>query len=67
MNTEGIDDQCYRTSSIMLLQVKGSSAKITSDELERLQGAVRNARIRWNVAEKPGKTAQFRRGLISSV
>jgi len=45
---------------IMLLQVKGGSAKITSDELERLQAAARNVKIRWNVAEKPRRTVRFR-------
>jgi len=46
---------------IMLLQVKGGSAKITHDEMKRLEAAARHAKVRWNIAEKPAKTIRFRR------
>ena len=48
---------------IMLLQVKGGSAKITKDELGRLKTAAKNAKVRWNVAEKPRTTVRFRHKL----
>ena len=48
---------------IMLLQVKGGSAKITNDELRRLQSAARNVKVLWNVAEKPGKTIRFKKSI----
>ena len=46
---------------IILVQVKGGSARIILDEIERLKRAARIVKVGWNVAEKPGRTVQFRR------
>lgn len=47
---------------IVLLQVKGGSARVTQDEIKRLSMAIRNIKISWNVAEKPKKSVKFRKG-----
>ena len=49
--------------TIMLVQVKGGSARITKEELARLRKAVKRAQVTWNVAAKPTKSVQFRRSL----
>lgn len=46
---------------IMLVQVKGGSARVTSDEIARLENATRSAEVIWNVAQKPKKVVRFRR------
>jgi len=46
---------------LMLLQVKGGNARITRDEIKRVQVATDQVQVSWNVAEKPGKTVRFRR------
>jgi hypothetical protein len=48
---------------IILIQVKGGSAKVTADELKRLDDATKRVEISWNAAEKPGKTVKFRKGI----
>lgn len=45
---------------LVLVQVKGGRARITADELKRLQIAKKCIKIHWNVAHKPGKTVRFR-------
>lgn len=47
--------------NVVLIQVKGGSAKVSRDELKRLRLAVKQARVSWNTAEKPDKHARFRR------
>ncbi|MCH7974378.1 MAG: dihydrodipicolinate synthase family protein, partial [Bacteroidetes bacterium] len=41
---------------IILLQMKGGKAKITSKEIDRLKSAIKKLKISWNVAEKNGKS-----------
>jgi hypothetical protein len=48
---------------LVLFQVKGGSARLSKEELNRLKQAVRNIKVYWNVAEKPGKSVKFRRPL----
>jgi hypothetical protein len=45
--------------TIMLVQVKGGSARVTKDELLRLRRAARRLQVTWNVAAKPAKTVRF--------
>ena len=49
--------------TIMLVQVKGGSARVTKEELSRLRKAVKRVQITWNVAAKPAKSVQFRKSL----
>lgn len=49
--------------NLVLFQVKGGKARLTKQELNRLKQAVRNVRVDWNAAEKPGKSVKFRRPL----
>lgn len=46
---------------VILLQVKGGSARVTKDEIIRLKRAAKSIHVGWNVVEKPGKTARFRK------
>jgi len=46
---------------IILLQVKGGKARITSDEISRLRAAAKHVKIGWNVVQKPGRTVRFRK------
>lgn len=46
---------------ILLLQVKGGSAKVTNEELCRLEEATRLIEVDWNVAEKPVGAIRFRK------
>jgi len=48
---------------IILLQVKGGSARVTDDELTRLQRATKHIQVDWNVVEKPGKVTRFKRAI----
>jgi hypothetical protein len=45
--------------TVMLVQVKGGSARVTRDEENRLRRAVRRVRLEWNVAEKPKRSVRF--------
>jgi hypothetical protein len=45
--------------TVMLVQVKGGSARVTEAELARLREATKRTRIRWNVAHKPAKRLRF--------
>ena len=49
--------------TIVLVQVKGGSARVTPAELERLQSAAKRLRVQWNVAEKPKTTVKLRKAL----
>lgn len=49
--------------TIVLFQVKGGGARMTDHEIARLRKAVSRIRVQWNVAEKPGKTVKFKKGL----
>lgn len=46
---------------IVLVQVKGGSAKITEHELKRLKDAAKIIKADWNVAHKPAKAIRFER------
>jgi len=45
---------------IIFFQMKGGSARVTDDELSRLEKAVKNVKISWNVAEKKERSVKFR-------
>lgn len=44
---------------VLLLQVKGGSARVTVEEIRRLNKAVRDVAVEWNAAEKPEKKVRF--------
>ena len=46
---------------IILVQVKGGGAKVTDEELKRLNEATKQIKISWNVAEKPSKVVRFKK------
>ena len=46
---------------VLLVQVKGGSARITDHELRRLKDATRCIDVDWNVAHKPAKAIRFKR------
>ncbi len=48
---------------IVLVQVKGGGARVTNDELKRLEEAVNHIEIDWNVAEKPAKVVRFKKAV----
>jgi hypothetical protein len=48
---------------IILLQVKGGSARVTENEIQRLSKAARRLRVDWNIAEKPKKSVKFRKNI----
>jgi hypothetical protein len=48
---------------VILLQVKGGTARVSADEIVRLRQAARRLRVDWNVAEKPLRTVRFRKSL----
>ena len=45
---------------MMLLQVKGGSARVTKDELSRLKIAAKRIKVGWNVVQKKGKKVEFK-------
>ena len=47
--------------TVMLVHVKGGSARVTAEEIGGLRVAARKLKITWNVAEKPGRIVRFRR------
>lgn len=47
--------------NIVLVQVKGGSARVSSEEISRIKKAVKKVNISWIVAEKPRKTVKFSR------
>ena len=47
--------------NVVLIQVKGGSAKVSRNELKRLRSAVKRVKVSWNTAEKPDKRVRFRR------
>jgi hypothetical protein len=49
--------------TIMLVQVKGGSARVTKDELSRPRRAAKRVPVTWNVAAKPAKTVRFKKSL----
>ena len=46
--------------TVMLVQVKGGSARVSASEVARLRAATERVKVTWNVAEKPGRTVRFR-------
>jgi len=44
---------------VMLLQVKGGSARVTLVELGRLRKAAKKLHVSWNVVHKPNRSVQF--------
>lgn len=44
---------------IILFQMKGGKAKISSEEIDRLKAAIKKLKISWNVAEKKDKSVKF--------
>ncbi len=48
---------------VVLLQVKGGSARVSKEEIDRLRQAVRRIKVGWNVAEKPSSTVRFRKSV----
>jgi hypothetical protein len=49
--------------TIMLVQVKGGSARVTKEEIARLRRAANRLQVKWNVAQKPAKTVRFKKSL----
>jgi hypothetical protein len=49
--------------TVMLVQVKGGSARVTAAERLRLRIAAKKVKTTWNVAEKPGRTVRFPRAI----
>jgi hypothetical protein len=49
--------------TVMLVQVKGGSARVTKDELSRLRQATKRLQVTWNVAAKPAKSVRFEKSL----
>ena len=49
--------------TIVLFQVKGGGARVTREELKRLDKAARRITIEWNVAEKPESSVKFKKPL----
>ncbi|MFN8628002.1 MAG: hypothetical protein U0587_18775 [Candidatus Binatia bacterium] len=52
--------------TVMLVQVKGGSARVKREEQSRLEKAVNQVRLVWNVAEKPARTVRFAKSISSS-
>ena len=48
---------------LLLIQVKGGSARVTEKEVRRLSNAARRLKVDWNVAEKPKKSVRFRKAI----
>jgi len=44
---------------VVLIQVKGGSARVRLDEVRRLRKAVDKVVVSWNIAEKPNKQVRF--------
>jgi hypothetical protein len=53
------NNRCPDGLTIMLVQVKGGSARVTKDELSRLHKAASRLKVTWNVAQKPAKSVRF--------
>lgn len=49
--------------TVMLVQVKGGKARLALGEIDRLRTAAKRVRLKWNVAEKPGKAVRFRNSI----
>ena len=49
--------------TIMLVQVKGGSARVTKEEIARLRRAATRLQVTWNVAVKPAKSVRFKMSL----
>jgi hypothetical protein len=49
--------------TVMLVQVKGGSARVTAEEIARLRVAAKRLRVRWNVAHKPAKRVRFSKAI----
>jgi hypothetical protein len=48
---------------VVLIQVKGGTAKVTLEEIRRLRKAIDKVEVSWNVAEKPEKQVRFLNGI----
>ncbi|HEY7319235.1 MAG TPA: hypothetical protein VIE89_16845 [Candidatus Binatia bacterium] len=49
--------------TVMLVQVKGGSARVTKEEIARLRRAATRLQEKWNMATKPAKSVRFERPL----
>jgi hypothetical protein len=49
--------------TIMLVQVKGGSARVMKEEVTRLRRAANRLKVKWNVAAKPEKTVRFKKSI----
>lgn len=49
--------------TVMLVQVKGGTARVTEPEMVRLQAAAKRVRVRWNVVHKPARRVLFSRAI----
>jgi len=49
---------------VVLIQVKGGTARVTLDEICRLRKATDKIEVAWNVAEKPKKQVRFVNSVI---
>lgn len=45
--------------TVLLVQVKGGSARVTAEEIARLKIAAKRLRVRWNVAHKHAQHVRF--------
>jgi len=48
---------------VVLFQVKGGSARVSKEEIERLRFAARRLKVAWNIDEKPSKSVKFRKSI----
>lgn len=48
---------------VVLFQVKGGSARVSEQEIDRLSQAARRIKVGWNVAEKPSRSVRFRKSV----
>ncbi len=48
---------------VVLIQVKGGTAKATLEEIRRLRKATDKVEVSWNVAEKPWRQVRFLNGI----
>jgi len=48
---------------VVLFQVKGGSARVSKQEINRLRQAARRIKVSWNIAEKPYRSVKFKRSV----
>ncbi|MFI5398651.1 MAG: hypothetical protein ACHQ9S_24245 [Candidatus Binatia bacterium] len=49
--------------TVMLVQVKGGTARVTPLELKRLRAATKLVDVDWNVVHKPARHVRFKRSI----